>query len=82
MKALAFLLLLSTAAFAQTGQCPPGGCVGGTTPLPPVCTAKSCLPPDIYGRVGECKTIVIDCPVLPPPAPTCVNSWGQIVPCK
>lgn len=80
MKTIVILLLSTGAALAQTGQLPPGG-GGGAQPLPPKCTATSCLPPDIYGRPGQCTTIEVQCPVIPPPAPTCMDAFGRVVPC-
>jgi hypothetical protein len=78
---IASLLIAGTIpVFAQTGQCPPGGCPGGTAP-PPVCHATVCQPYDQFGKPGKCVTNVIPCPEVTPPVPACVNSWGQIVAC-
>jgi hypothetical protein len=78
---MSLLLIAGTIpVFAQTGQCPPGGCVGGTAP-PPVCTVKICGPTSPPGIAGKCETHVINCPEVTPPVPACVNSWGQVVAC-
>lgn len=77
---LALFLLCLLPAFAQTGQCPPGGCIGGSTP-PPICTAKVCGPTSPTGIAGKCETHIITCPEVTPPTPACINSWGMVVPC-
>ena len=77
--ATVLVLGLCLSAFAQTGQIQPPG---PTPPPVPICVQTICTPPDQFGRAGTCSTTTVACPVTPAPTPACVNSWGQIVPCK